>query len=136
MEVQFSTREDGQVDASLGPDWPLFNHALGDSVSSLPPRGEPGNAPSTYWVDVAATGARRAAERGDGNPFTWGNITTLHVEGDDVVARYDYDEEGDGERVPLNEFLELLEEWRERVLASRAGADASLPDTYRRNPLR
>jgi len=50
MEVRFSVRDDGQVDVHLGPEWPIFNVALNDSISSLPPRGWTGNGPSTYWT--------------------------------------------------------------------------------------
>lgn len=126
-------RADGQVDASLGPEWPLFNHALADSISSLPPRGLKGNGPSTYWIDVAEEGVRKAAAAGDGSPFTWGNITQLSVRGDYVVASYDFDEE-QAEEVPLNDFLALLRDWRVAVLRSAEKATSPLPETYRRNP--
>jgi hypothetical protein len=43
MDVRFTVRGDGQVDASLGDGWRLFDEALGDSISSLPP-GAAGNA--------------------------------------------------------------------------------------------
>ncbi len=42
LEVDLSVSDDGQIDASLGADWPMFNHALSDSISSLPPRGRRG----------------------------------------------------------------------------------------------
>ena len=38
MEVEFTERPDGQVDANLGSAYPIFNEALSDAVSSLPPR--------------------------------------------------------------------------------------------------
>ncbi len=91
MDVRFSERPDGQIDASLGPDWPVFNEALSDSVSSLPPRGAEGAGLSTYWIDVAADGARRAAEHGVEQPFVAGNVTYLRVVGDRVVAGNDFD---------------------------------------------
>lgn len=37
MDVTFSAREDGQVDAHLVGNWRLFQDALDDSISSLPP---------------------------------------------------------------------------------------------------
>ena len=136
-EVTFTKRDDGQVDAHLGDEWPIFNHALADSVSSLPPRGAPGMGPSTYWIDVAKERALRAAEHRDERPFTWGNVTQLLVREGQVVARYDYDEPGDPvELLPLAEFLVLLDRWRERVLESARMATELLPETYRRNPMR
>ena len=84
MNVDFSARDDLQVDAHLGPDWPVVDHALGDSILSLPPRGSPGNAPSTYWIDQAERGAIEAHRSGDTCPFLWGNITILRVIGDTV----------------------------------------------------
>jgi hypothetical protein len=135
MEFIFSTRDDGQVDARLGPEWPLFSEALGDSISSLPPRGAAGNGPSTYWIDIAEHGARRAAQSGDVAPFTWGNSTLLRVQSGNVVAAYDCAEENEpGEAIPLDEFLALLAEWRKRVIASASTSSAPLPETYRRNP--
>lgn len=136
VDVDFSEREDGQVDATLGPGWPLFNHALADSVSSLPPRGASGNGPSTYWIDLALERSRQAAEAGDERPFTWGNITELSVRNGEVVARYDYaDPDEPGEALPLDEFLDLLNRWRTRVLESARRATLPLPDTSRRNPV-
>lgn len=81
MEVTFTTRDDGQVDAFIGPGRPVFQEALLDSISSLPPRGAEGNGPSTYWIDQAEAGARSAHETGDERPFLWGNITVLSVHG-------------------------------------------------------
>ena len=135
--MSFSVRDDLQVDAHLGPEWPVFDHALGDSISSLPPRGAPGNGPSTYWIDQAQEGAVKAHRAEDTKPFLWGNITVLHVECDTVVAKYDYDEDDEpGEALPLEDFLELLAEWRTRVQDSAASATEPLPETYRRNPAR
>jgi hypothetical protein len=135
VEVTFSIRDDGQVDALLDGDWPVFNEALGDSISSLPPRGATGVGPSTYWIDVAEAGARRAAETGDDRPFTSGNITVLRVRGGEVVANFDYDDEDEpGEALPLSDFLGLLRDWRDRVKASASSSTLALPETYRRNP--
>jgi hypothetical protein len=137
VNVTFSVREDLQVDAHLSPDWPIFDHALGDSISSLPPRGAPGNGPSTFWIDEAERGARQAHRTGDTRPFLWGNITALRVVGDSVIAKFDFDEEEEpGEAMPLDDFLALLAEWRSRVLVSATSATEPLPETYRRNPIR
>ena len=93
LEANFSVRDDGQIDASLVGDWPVLNHALSDSISSLPPRGKRGRGPSTYWIDVADRGARLASERNDERPFLWGNITQLRVKGGCVLACLDIDDE-------------------------------------------
>lgn len=136
MQLSFSAREDGQVDAHLDDGLPVFNHALADCISSLPPRGAPGNGPSTYWIDHAAEGARRAAKNGDERPFAWGNITVLHVSnGDTVVAKYDYDEDHEpGDALPLDDFLALLAAWRREVIEAGSTSTIPLPETYRRNP--
>ncbi len=134
VDVTFSERDDGQVDARLDGDWPTFNHTLEDSISSLPPRGATGVGPSTYWIDVADDGARRAAAAGDERPFTWGNITQLRVRSGRVFASLDIDDPtDDDEAIPLDEFLHLLSAWHVRVLASASSEQFS--ETYRRNPM-
>ena len=135
MEFHFSEREDGQVEVDLGPDWPLLTEALSDSVSSLPPRGAPGNGPSTYWVDVALRGLAEAQHTGSNYPFAWGNSTLLRVSEGRVEARYDYDEEDvEGEFLETDTLRVLLERWRERIHESATRSTAPLPETYRRNP--
>jgi hypothetical protein len=137
VEFAFNTRDDGQVDARIVGDYPLLNHALADSISSLPPRGETGAGPSTYWIDVARKGAVNAARDRSERLFTGGNITLLRVRGDEVEARYDYDDDDvAGETIPLADFLSLLEEWRSRVETSARNARMPLAETYRRNPAR
>ena len=136
MDFEFSVRVDGQVDLQLGPDWPIFNEALPDSISSLPPRGAQGNGPSTYWLDVAEAGVLGAVETGDTRPFTLGNVTLLKFEGDQVVATFDFSDDEPREPMPVADFLDLLREWRRRIVLSAASASAPLPETYRRNPAR
>jgi len=123
VEATFSVRDDGQVDAHLGDEWPIFTEALNDSISSLPPRGASGNGPSTYWIDVATAGVQRAFQKGANRPFTWGNSTLLRVIDGAVVASQDYADEGDpGESMPVSDFLAILEQWRDRVIESAATA--------------
>jgi hypothetical protein len=137
MDVKFTVRADGLVEARLPGDWPLFNEALADSVSSLPPRGEPGAGPSTYWIDVAREGAGRASACGDERPFTWGNITLLRLTPAGVEARYDYQGNDEpGEAMSLADFLDVLARWRAVVVAEGSEASAVFPETYRRNPQR
>lgn len=135
-DLTFATRGDGQIDAHLGDPWTVFDHALGDAISSLPPRGATGSGPSTYWIDVAEKGARWASTAGDTRPFIWGNVTYLRFEGRDVIAAYEFDpDENDAESMPLDDFLGLLAEWRKRVLAAGSRSMTEFPETYRRNPI-
>lgn len=136
MEAVFSQRDDGQVDVDLGPDWPLFNEALNDCVSSLPPRGASGVGPSSYWIDIAEAGALRAAQQEDERPFTSGNVTRLRVSDGLVLASLDFAEDEPEEAMPLADFLAILRTWRERVIESAAASTTALPETYRRNPAR
>ena len=135
MNVTFRTRDDGQVDAYLDDAWPILNEALADSISSLPPRGAAGLGPSTYWIDVAESGARRAASTQDETPFTGGNSTLLRVQHGQVIASFDFasdDEPSEG--MPLEDFVGLLAAWRAQVILSAAQSTQPLPETYRRNP--
>ena len=135
MQFDFSERPDGQVDVRLGNDWPVFNEALADSVSSLPPRGEDVVGPSTYWVDVALTGLERALAAASDRPFTWGNSTLFRVRAGRVEARFDYDDDDvAGEFMAVADLRTVLREWRLRIQLSAARATQSLPETYRRNP--
>ena len=137
MEMRFTVREDGQVDVALGDRWSLFNDALADSISSLPPRGARGRGPSTYWVDVAARGLSEALRTGSDRPFTCGNITLLRLRNGAVEARYDYDdEEVEGQFLDVLDFQVILDEWRNRITSEAARhARKRLPETYRRNPM-
>jgi hypothetical protein len=137
VDVTFSVRADGQVDAHLAAGWQIFQDALDDSISSLPPRGAPGNGPSAYWIDHAEQDARTAHESDDERPFAAGNITFLRVSDGMVVATYDFAEVDEpGQAMPIEEFLALLVEWRRRIEVSSATATEPLPDAYRRNPAR
>lgn len=130
----FTRRGDGQIDAKV-EGYDLFNEALADSISSLPPRGAEGCGPSTYWIDVALEGARKSAATGDSRPFTAGNITYLRVDGNNVVAAVDYHEDEEhAERMPIATFTALLTQWRSLVVESQKDAAEVLPATYRRNP--
>jgi hypothetical protein len=53
-----------------------------------------------------------------------------------VVASFDFDAEDETrEAMPLEDFLDVVAEWRDRVLASASKSATALPETYRRNPL-
>jgi len=131
--VTFSEREDGQIDAQLVGDRPVFNEALSDCISSLPPQGSDHVGPSTYWIDVAIQGARRCAGTNDERPFAWGNCATLRVREGRVLAAYDFDDPTeDDEALLLDAILSLLAAWRDRVVSSTSRT--VFPETYRRNP--
>jgi hypothetical protein len=135
VQYTFNERPDGIVEVRLGEEWPLFNDALADSVSSLPPRGQKVLGPSTYWIDVALAGLEQALAEDSVRPFTWGNITQLRVRDGMVEARFDFDDEDvPGERMPIEDFREILREWRVLVEVSASQASVPLPETYRRNP--
>jgi hypothetical protein len=135
VEATFSIRDDGQVDVHLGSEWRLFDEALNDSISSLPPRGAAGNGPSSYWIDQTQHRLREALRTGDTRPFAWGNVTRLRVRGDEVVASLDFDQDGEpGQAIPVSGFISILTEWRTQILDSATNATEPLPETYRRNP--
>ncbi len=135
MQVQFTERDDGQVDVDLGPGWELMTEALNDCVSSLPPRGAADSGPSPYWVDVASLGLDRALATSDPKPFTAGNATLLRLKDGRVEARYDFDEDDvAGQFIDVDALRQLLSDWRALILLSASRSTAPLPDTYRRNP--
>lgn len=107
----------------------MLQHALEDSLGSRPPRGAPQNGPSTYWIDDAISGLREQLENGDSKPFASGNITYLQLRSGQVEARYDVDaDDSDSvDRVPVAEFVELLSDWRQRILQESPGADLRVP---------
>ncbi len=131
-EWTFQTRIDGQIDAELVGDWHLFNEALADSVSSLPPRGEAGAGPSTYWVDVALTALSRLEAAGCEGLISGGNWTSFWLVDERVEARNDYGDPDDAEAITARIFHALLAEWRRRI--ARSESMRELPHTYRRNP--
>jgi hypothetical protein len=135
MHARFTSREDGPVDFALDAEWSLLEEALNDSVSSLPPRGAPGNGPSTYWADVALAGLELSLATCSGRPFTAGNFTLLRLNGGRVEARHEYDA-GDvpGQFLDVGDFRQLLNDWRVRTQAKASASTAPLPQTYRRNP--
>jgi hypothetical protein len=91
---------------------------------------------STYWIDRADEGVRRASSGALTEPFASGNVTYLRLQGDEVVAAFDFDpDEGEADSIPLDDFLALLREWRRRVVdaggASGVEAQQLTPETHR-----
>jgi hypothetical protein len=136
VRVEFvALREDGTIDARLGSDWPIFNEALADAVSSLPPRGSTERRLSTYWIDqtlerLAALRAQHQTGR-----IAGGNAYSLVFDGDGVEAVFDYgDPNEDVELMSVDDFMSVLEGWRAAVVTALAHETRTVAETYRRNP--
>jgi hypothetical protein len=133
VELGFREEANGELNADLGASWPGFNATLADSISAVPPRGAKESGFSTYWIDRALREVER--HRGDSGvvQLQSGNLTSLWILGDKVVARSDY-ELFDEEVMPADEFLAVLREWRSAVITAQDTAPAHFAETYRRNP--
>jgi hypothetical protein len=135
MEAEFlQLREDGTVDARLVGDWPIFNEALADSISSIPPRGSKERRLSTYWIDGALARVSRARRSADPAKIASGNAYSILVSGEQAIAVFDYGDDDTRESMPLDDFVRLLEDWRERVTEIQRTETREVPETYRRNP--
>lgn len=136
MKVHFvQLRDDGTVDARLGPDWPVFNDALADAISSLPPRGSEERRLSTYWIDHALERLRRLREGNEQGRVAGGNAYGIVLSLRGVSAVFDYGEDEEpAETMPTDEFIQLLERWRAAVLEVQQREQREVPETYRRNP--
>ncbi len=133
VEVEFVDRSDGGVDARVVAHDSMFNEVFTDSINAMAPAGarEPG-APSTYWIDLARASAVAAVEDPSANPIAYGNVTIVTVEDGNVVARFDFDPDDEpGETMPLNQFVEVLDRWRERVIARTPSAADNYPTGVR-----
>ena len=116
VEVDFVVRPDGIIEAHVEPRGGLLDEALNDAISSRAPRGAVHQGLSTYWIDRTEALARRNAENQVSDPFASGNVTYLRLDGDRVVAGYDFDrDEENADALTFEEFLDLLSAWRERV---------------------
>jgi hypothetical protein len=116
VDVDFVVRPDGIIEAHVEPRGGLLDEALNEAVSSRAPRGAVRQGLSTDWIDRTEALARRNAENGVSDPFASGNVTYLRLDGNRVVAGYDFDpDEENADTLMLEEFLNLLAEWRERV---------------------
>lgn len=118
VDVTFETREDDVIDIDLGPDWRGFTETLLDAVSSRPPQDFEDACPSTYWIDRALSAIAEDQNRDTGRPFLWGNATELLLIRREVLARAKY-ETFDEERMPEEQFKELLGTWRTRAVEAR-----------------
>src|SRR5437868_2811272 len=102
MEVEFlRLRDDGTVDARLGPEWATFNEALADTISSLPPRGSDERRLSTYWIDKTLERLRAFRAAGEDGPIASGNAYSVVLRGEEVVAVFDYGDEDQDEPMPV-----------------------------------
>lgn len=138
MSFRFTVRGDGIIEAHVASGDSLLAQALNDAVSSRAPRGAASQGLSTYWIDRTEQALRGAIADGLDEPFASGNATYLRLDGDRVVAAYDFDpdEEG-GESLPLDEFVSLLNEWRHLVIdAGGASGQAAALMSEERAPYR
>lgn len=118
VEVRFAQRRDGIIEASLGEEMPMFSHALNDAVTSRAPRGAVHTGLSTYWIDRVERDARAALAAGTSAPFASGNVTVFSVIDDRVHASLEFDDErSETESVTVGDFFDLLDAWRQRVIA-------------------
>jgi hypothetical protein len=136
VDVEFlALRDDGTIDARLSPEWPIFNEALADAVSSLPPRGSSETRLSTYWIDQTLDRLRAFSQQGNHGLIASGNAYSLTFDGDGVQAVFDYGEANeDVELMSVEDFVDVLDRWRAAVVAAQAYETRVVPETYRRNP--
>jgi hypothetical protein len=128
VQFRFTRQPDGLIDVEVESELPVLNDALADSVSSRAPRGAtPGL--SAYWIERAEEGVKRAADTGLVEPFASGNVTYLRLEGDRVIAGYDFDTRAaETDWIPLDLFLQILDEWKNLVEEERgATGQAAMP---------
>lgn len=91
VEVELrQLRDDGTIDVRLGPDWPIFNEALADAVSSLPPRGSDEKRLSTYWIDRMLERLDALQNEGTTGSIAAGNAYSIVFDGDGVEAVFAY----------------------------------------------
>jgi hypothetical protein len=128
-------RDDGTIDVRLGPDWPIFNEALADAVSSLPHRGSEEAHLSTYWFDRTLEQLDAHESQHSAGRVARGNAYSLVFDGNGIEAVFDYgDPNEDVELMSTADFREILTSWRRAVIAAQARESRTVPETYRRNP--
>ena len=91
MDLSFTHLPDGVIEISVGRSDGLFTMAMNDSVSSRAPRGSATPGLSTYWIDRVEAAAQSAREHRSAEPFASGNVTYLRLDGDEVIAAFDFD---------------------------------------------
>ncbi len=137
MEYRFEITVDGLVAVVLSDHVPVLNEALEDSIGSRPPRGAPQDGPSTFWVDRALQGVRARVADGSDEVFASGNVTYLQVRNGKVEARFDYDPP-DGDifgAIEVPAFIQLVEDWRSRILEASSEAEKRLPPPPEARPM-
>jgi hypothetical protein len=137
MDFEFVVSDEGLVDVLLADDLPILSDALSDSLGTRAPRGAPQDGPSTYWIDNALAHLHARLEDSQEDPFASGNATYLALKQGVVEARYDYDEVDSGhvDAVPPQEFLDLLEAWRAKVMEVDPEAANRIPPARPARPM-
>lgn len=136
MEIELlQLRDDGTIDVRLGPDWPIFNEALVDAISSIPPRGSDETRLSTYWIDGTLERLDALQAEGQTGAIAGGNAYSIVFDGDGIEAVFDYgDPNEEVELMSTDDFRSILEAWRVAVIDAQAHETRTVPETYRRNP--
>ena len=70
----------------------------------------------------------------ESGPIAGGNAYSLVLDGNEVLAVFDYGDEDSVERLPADDVDELLASWRTRVVETQLHERREVPETYRRNP--
>jgi hypothetical protein len=105
---RFKERDEGIIEADLGPEWRGFSEALNDAVSTRAPRGHPSGL-SNYWIDRTMDALVAAKELGA--RLASGNATSLILGDGLVIAHSDYDLWED-ESMPIPDFEAGMNAWR------------------------
>jgi hypothetical protein len=121
MDYSFANAEDGSIQVELGPEYPIFEIALHELISTRPLRGGVETGLSTYYIDYAETQLRHAMEDPAANRvMSIGQISGVWVAGDYLVANMD-DETDETESIPIDSFVQLLSDWRAEVVKRKKG---------------
>jgi hypothetical protein len=125
---------DGTADARLGPGFHVFNEALADSITSIPPIGSTERHLSTYWIDQTLDRLVSIRTKGEHGRIASGNAYSIRGSDDLVTAVFDYGDDDSIETMPVDEFIGLLKRWGTRVRQVQKDETREVPETYRRKP--
>jgi hypothetical protein len=139
MPYRFGVTDEGLVRVFLTDESPVLNEALEDSIGSRAPRGAPQDGPSTFWLDRALQAVQARIADASDEPFASGNVTYLQVRDGKVEARYDYDydppDDDYFDTIDVQEFIQLVQAWRTRVMEASPEADKRFPPPPQAPPM-